>query len=214
MSLLDFLIQARDLLIANWEPVATLATLLLILATYRRARLAWTKRHFLTRVNFSVNYVEGGFLRIRTLREVDITQVLLNNEHGIRMLMRAARRTTLQKPFLELPPNDAWIVLNAILNELSEQCATGFLARSMGAPAATGSYLFGITCEKDRSIRMNKLRVMVIEKSLLERIHELDYLEFEQPSHRVRYQTLNRMREIYLDEARRHNLMEVELAVG
>ncbi|HET6423106.1 MAG TPA: hypothetical protein VFG20_05445, partial [Planctomycetaceae bacterium] len=36
---------------------------------HRRARANWQKREFFDRLNFSLNYLENGTLRIRTLAE-------------------------------------------------------------------------------------------------------------------------------------------------
>jgi len=197
----------------NWEPLATVVTLIVVLATYWKSRAMWKARDFMTRVNFSLNYVEGNTLKIRTLRESDIRHVLLGNQHGRKLVLRCARRTSRAKPFLQLPKRDAWIVLNSILNEISEQFAEGFLAASMGAPVQSATYVFGITCERDSNVRMNKIRVMIIEKSLLEKIDTLGELRFEQKHHHVRQATLKRMREIYGSTERGRSLLELELPI-
>jgi len=197
-----------------WQPVATVVMLWALWATYRKTRLMWQRRTFLTRINFSLNYVEGRTLKIRTLREDDLGEILLGNQHGKKVVLKAARRTTLPRPFLELPKDDAWTVLNAVLNELSEQFAQGLLVRSVKGAAAPVWFVFGLTCEKHPAVRMNKLRVMVIERSLLEKIDRLEGLVFEQRTHHVRLDTLREMRAVQLDPARRHNLMEVELPAG
>ncbi len=213
MSTPEWLKELLEILKVAWHPAATVVMLLTVWATYRKARLMWQRRHFMTRINFTINYIENGTLKFRTLREDDLGTILLNNEHGKKVVLRAAHRSTLDRPFLELPRRDAWTVLNAILNELSEQFAVGHLARSMGAPVKSQWYVFGLTCEKHREVRMNKLRVMIIEKSLLENIDRYEDLRFERESHHIRLQTLKRMREIQLDPTRSHNLMEIELPV-
>ena len=111
--------------------VALLALVALAAAVFAwwRARLAWKKRRFLHRVNFSLNYVQDNALRFRTLRESDIHDVLLNNDHAVDLVTKAAARTTLDEPVLELPREEAWVVLNSVLNELSEQFAEGFDAQ-------------------------------------------------------------------------------------
>ena len=202
-----------DFLENNWEPLATLVTLIVVIATYWKSRSTWKARDFMTRVNFSLNYVEDNTLKIRTLREADIRHILLGNQHGRKVVLRCARRTNLEKPFLQLPKKDAWIVLNSILNEISEQFAEGFLAAAMGAPIRIATYVFGITCERHSDVRMNKIRVMIIEKSLLEKIDALGKLRFELEHHHVRLDTLKRMQAIYRSPQRDRNLREVELPV-
>jgi len=61
-----------EFLAAYWEQVVTLGTLCIVLVTYWRARSVWKSRHFMTRVNFTLNYVEAGRLKIRTLGETDL----------------------------------------------------------------------------------------------------------------------------------------------
>ncbi len=198
---------------AYWEFLTAGITLLIALAAIWQSRRAWNRREFLTRVNFGVNYVENDTLKIRTFREADIREILLNNPHGKRLVMRAARQTTLERPFIEMPVQDAWLVLNAVLNEISEQFAAGLLAASMGAPVRSAWYVFGLTCEKDPNVRINKIRVMIVEEELLERVGCLAKLQFERPRHDVRLETLKTMLAIRQDEHRRHNLMRVELAL-
>ena len=196
-----------------WEQVATLATLCIVLLTYWKARSVWKARDFMTRVNFSLNYVDANKLKIRTLRETEIDRILLGNRHGRRIVLHAARRTTAEQPFLRLPRTDSWLVLNSVLNELSEEFAEGFLAASMGVPTKAATFVFAITCEKHRDVRMNKIRVMIVEKSLLLEIDKFSDLEFERGSHHVRYQTLKTMRELYLAPDNEHAVMEMEIRV-
>ena len=60
---------------------------------------------------------------------------------------------------------------------------------------------------------MNKIRVMVVEKSLLFEIDKLSDVEFERDSHHVRYQTLKTMRELYLAPEDQRAVMEMEIRV-
>ncbi len=202
-----------ELLRDYWEQAAAVATLCVVLLTYWKARSVWKARDFMTRVNFSLNYVDANKLKIRTLRETEIDRILLGNRHGRRVVLRAARRTTEEQPFLRLPKTDSWVVLNSVLNELSEEFAEGFLAASMGIATKAATFVFAITCEKHRDVRMNKIRVMVVEKSLLFEIDKLSDVEFERDSHHVRYQTLKTMRELYLAPEDQRAVMEMEIRV-
>ncbi len=202
-----------EIILGLIEFVITVATLVLVAKTYLATRSAWARREFISRVNFSLNYVEGNTLRIRTVRESDINQILLNNEHGKQIVLQTAKQTSLKRPFLEFQEPDRWMILNAILNELSEQFARGFVAHSAGIPVRMVKFMFGVSCERDPRVNMNKIRVMLIERSLLERIDELgDSLVFERESHAVRLETLIKMKEMLLDKGRSGNLFEVELA--
>jgi hypothetical protein len=169
--------------------------------------LAWRRfaaREFLHRVNFSLNYVENNQLRLRTLKESDIDQIILNNRHGRNMLLAAARRakSSAKTPFLEMAPDDTFLVLNAILNELSQSFAAGALAKSMGLPVHSKWYVFGITCEWDDEVKNRKIRVMIIAEDLLESLDRLPPLEYQHPWHRVRHATLLTMLGLYREDCR------------
>ena len=196
---------------------ALAAALLAYWAAWRR----FTARDFLYRVNFSLNFVENNQLHLRTLKESDIDQIILNNKHGRNMLLKAARaaRSSAKTPFLDLTPEDTFLVLNAILNELSESFAAGALARSMGRPVQAKWYVFGVTCEWDDEVKNRKIRVMIIAEDLLEKLDRLPTLEYQHPWHHVRHETLLTMRKLYQDDCRaeaadrqRRQRREAELA--
>src|SRR5262245_48861672 len=69
---------------------------------YLRRRADWHKKHFLSQVNFSLNYVVDNGLAIRTLVETSASEVWLN-EYGVRKVYAAAKRTTPTQPFILLP---------------------------------------------------------------------------------------------------------------
>jgi hypothetical protein len=170
----------------------------------RAARAAFTRRDFLHRVNFSLNYVENNELRIRTLKESDVDQIILDNRHGRNVILKAARnaRRSDQAPFLDLPADCGWLVLNAILNEISEEFSAGHLAKSMGLPSRSCRYVFGATCEWDDDVKMRKIRVMIVAEDLLKTIDRFPLLKFQYPWHHVRYRTLLKMRELYQEDRR------------
>ena len=51
----------------NWDQLALLATVGLVLLTYWKSRSVWKARDFLGRINFSLNYIQDNTLKIRTL---------------------------------------------------------------------------------------------------------------------------------------------------
>lgn len=107
-----------------------------------------------------------------------------------------------QDAFLELAPDDTFLVLNAILNELSQSFAAGALAKSMGLPVHSQWYVFGITCEWDDEVKNRKIRVMIIAEDLLESLDRLPPLEYQHPWHRVRHATLLTMLGLYREDCR------------
>ncbi len=133
---------------------------------FRRAKINWKKREFFDRLNVSLNFLDDGTLAIRTLSEKTCEDVFLNSA-AADAIQKAARRTTAADPLLPLPKDDYWYYLNAILNELSEQFATGALRKEQGQPVRAERYLVCLTSEAAGEIRMRKVRAMVIRKSLL-----------------------------------------------
>lgn len=199
----------------NWLKMLSLLTFLTVLPAYFRARYLWRRRMFLTRLNFSLNFIEDGTLRFRTLRENDLAHVLLNNAHAIRLLMKAARARRPGAFLLFKDREEAWTILNTLLNELSAQFSEGYLARCMGLPTRSDWYTMGLTCEKHDVLKTTKIRLMIIPRNLLMEIdkYEGTALGFEAPHHHIRLDTLKEMREIALDPNRKHNLMDVEISV-
>ncbi len=215
MNLVNNLIDTGGrLLREHWTSIlGTAVAILAGLVAWWRTRAAWLRREFLHRVNFSLNYVEGNVLRFRTLQESDLREVLLNNSHAVGLVTKAVGKTTLEDPILHLPDREAWVILNSVLNELSEQFAAGFLAKSMGLPTRSERYVLALTCEKDPDVRINKVRVMIVAESLLRQIDGLADLEFELEHHRIRRKTLSKMSQALGDPKQKHNLITVELAI-
>ena len=132
----------------------------------RRAQADWKKQEFLDRLNVSLNVIEEGTLKIRTLSEKRCEDVFLNSV-AAETVQKLARKTTATDPLLPIPKDDQWYYLNAVLNELSEQFALGHIRRDLGVPVQTAEYLVCLTCEQFGELRTRKVRAMVIRKSLL-----------------------------------------------
>lgn len=172
-----------------------------------RARRQWARREFLDRLNVSLNTVEHGWLRIRTLLEKDAQEVLLNKT-AVTLVKDAAARCTEADPLLPLPPDDAWFVLNGVLNEISERFADGLLRRDMGQPVTGCRYLLCLTFEVAGSVRTRKIRGMLVRKDVLEALPET-CPQLESPHHVTRWETLRAMARAWTE--RKHLFLELEL---
>ncbi len=172
-----------------------------------RARRQWERHEFLHRLNVSLTSIDGGWLRIRTLLEKDMQDVLLNRT-AVRTVSAAAQRTTEQDALVPLPEADAWFVLNAVLNEVSERFANGLLRRDMGLPVTTARYLLCLTFEVAGSVRTRKVRAMLVRKDLLESLPP-EMPRLESPNHETRWLTLQQMARAW--KSRPHLFQEVEL---
>jgi hypothetical protein len=199
--------------------VALGATWAGIVYIWWQRRTAWKQKHFLSRVNFSINYIQDDALAMRTLLELPADEVWLN-EHGSQAVTDASRRTTIEDPYVQLQDAaDQNFIHRAVLNALSQRYAEGYLAASLGLPVARDEYVFGITCEKFDEIRTLKVRVLLIrEATLVELFGPAGRgvaVAVASPWLRARMQTLEKMYRHYLDDRNRPNqvLGRIELVL-
>lgn len=176
---------------------------------YRRARANWQKREFYDRLNFSLNYIENGTLRLRTLSENQCDVIFLNKA-ATEAVLKASKATTEANPILPLPEKDYWYYLNSVLNELSEKYSEGHLKKAQGVPVSTAVYLICLTCESAADLRMRKVRAMVIQKALLLALPTTQPT-LEKPHHHIRWKTLKTMADEY--QKRPWQFLELELSV-
>lgn len=174
-----------------------------------RARAHWKKQEFLDRLNLSLNTIENGILKIRTLSEKRCEDVFLNSS-AADSIQQFAKATTATDPILPIPGKENWFYLNSVLNDVSEQFAPGLLMRDMGGSVTTGTYLIALTCESAGEMKTRKIRAMVIQKSLLTNL-PAQMPKLESPSHSTRWATLQFLSAEYDRNPAR--FMEVELSV-
>eukprot|EP00659_Diplonema_papillatum_P012468 gene12468-19289_t len=142
-----------------------------VLATALGVR-KWMQRSFLDTVNCSLNVYdpkEPGKLFYRTLSERQMKE-FVPSAMGRWEVTRAASRTTRRDDSLvRLSPGTAWLVNNAVANQLSSLCAGAFLARDLGNESSVrcDHYVICLTAECTMVSRMHKIRAMVIKESSL-----------------------------------------------
>lgn len=176
-----------------WTTAATLTTLF----AWSRGKWMWYRRHFMGRVNFSLNTVHNGTLKFRTLFERSLYDMMFRNQAAVKIVGAAANRTVVGRPFLEIPPAENWYVLNNVLNEISSLCSIGFVQADAGMPVRWRTYIFGLTCEKEKAVWNRKLRVMLVDEELLKRVLDMPTPRFEEAHHGVRWSTLQAMARLY-----------------
>ncbi|MBX3444100.1 MAG: hypothetical protein KF774_16975 [Planctomyces sp.] len=176
---------------------------------HRRARARWRKREFLDRLNVSLNVLVEGRLLIRTLLEKSCTEVFLN-QSAVEAVTSAARRTTEQNPLLQLPVEDAWYYLNAVLNEIAEKFADGQVRRALGQPVQCGRFLVCLTHESAGALKTRKIRALMISKEVLKNL-PAETPQFDSPHHITRWKTLQTMQAAYA--ATPDQFIEVEICV-
>lgn len=176
----------------------------------KRAHAQWQKQEFFDRLNVSLNIIEDGTLKIRTLSEKRCEGVFLNSA-AVDTIVKLATKTTAQDPLLPLPQNQNWFYLNSVLNDLSEQFALGLVKRDIGGPVHSARYLIALTCEAEGEMKTRKIRAMVIKKSLLLNL-PAETPKLESPRLITRWGTLKFMAAEYARNPDR--FCEIELAVA
>ncbi|MEK7487388.1 MAG: hypothetical protein AABZ60_23920, partial [Planctomycetota bacterium] len=149
-------------------------------------------------------------LKLRTIFEKDIHDIFLNDQ-AIGIVRERAMQTQPGHPVLLFEKEDAWFILNYVLNEISEKFAQGLIKRDMGLPTTTKNYLFCLTCEREGALRIQKIRIMLMEKEKFEKFPMEGELVLDSPIHTIRVKTLRHMKELYQKEP--HHFMRVEISI-
>jgi len=173
---------------------AILPLLTLVLGWYGRKYLdyfKWRRRQFLSRLNVSLNTVEDGTLKIRTVFEKSLDEIFLNT-YATGIVAAAGEKTTPDDPIVPLPESETWHILNSLLNAVAEEFKEGAVRRDMGLPVRVERYYLCLTREKADDIKQDKLRAMMIKQDLLKSFPKTD-LKLESPHHSLRVQTLRQM---------------------
>jgi hypothetical protein len=207
----EILKTITDAFFAHWGKVAVGATFMLIgwVVGWWRARQSWKKKEFFGRINFSLNSIHEGKLKIRTLMEKGCDEVFLN-QVAVSTILDSATKTSQKDPIIPLPAKDYWFYLNSALNEVSEKFADGFIRRDAGHDLKTTVYYLCLTNESDGAIRTRKIRAMLIRKDDLLNLPE-EMPELESKNHKTRWNTLIHMANNL--ESKPHQFFTVELIV-
>ena len=205
----DALASLIDYLRENWPELLWIVAAAGV-ASYlggRRARSRWRNHDFLDRLNVSLTSIEEGKLRIRTILEMDCQDIFLNAS-AAKTVVKLARQTTEEDPVLPIPDADCWQYLNAVLNEISERFAIGQIKRDLGLPVERGEYVLCLTCEKSGLVRTQKIRGMLLRKTLLANIPK-EEPQYESPSHETRWKTIQQLAGQYQKNPQRFIEMDI-----
>ena len=148
----------------------------------------------------------------------DSLESVFLNRVAVSTVRSASTRTTTDDPILHFSKNDAWFILNGVLNALSEKFSTGVLRQDILRNAKgvadvvipSARYVFCLTCEKDAQVRTQKIRAMVIRKDCLDSLPGTIPV-LERPTHETRWNTLQKMAATRISHP--HDFLEVELSV-
>lgn len=205
----DILRSLYDYLSDNWPELVWLlaAAFMASFLAGRRARMQWERREFLDRLNVSLNSIDNGCLKIRTILEMDVRGIFLNRTAAER-IVALSKKTTESDPLIPIPSSDRWYYLNAVLNEVSERFAVGQLRRDAGLKVDSHQYLLCLTCERAGAVRTHKIRAMLIRKDLLTSLPD-ETPSYESPNHSTRWETLNFLAARYEDSP--ESFLELEI---
>ena len=173
----------------------------------RKAEAKWQRREFFDRLNVSLNMIQEGTLRIRTILEKGCAEVFLNSA-ATETVISLSRQTTPQDSIIPLPKEEYWFYLNAILNEVAEKFSVGQIKRDLGLPVTGEQYVLCLTNETSGEMKTRKLRAMLIQKTLLTHL-PAEPPKFESPHHATRWQTLQQLAAEYSKNPWRFLEMEI-----
>jgi len=174
----------------------------------------WNNKKFKNRINVSLNTVtslnkDKYKLQIRTLVEKNINCIILNKKVR-NIIEKSIKNAKPGKPLLIFEQQDAWYILNTILNQIVYQFSNGTLKKDLGLQVTSEWYTFCLTFEKEENIKMQKIRVILIKRKILENFpDENSQFILESFNHETRVQTLR----ILKKELKEHPycFMDVEL---
>src|SRR3989338_7416385 len=96
-------------LFQHWDKVVFIVTVSLTVGYWLQVRLDYSRKQFLMQVNFSLNTLEGDMLVFPTLFETSVHSLMLNNDILTKIVIRAARQTTKENPFIKFRnKKDRW----------------------------------------------------------------------------------------------------------
>jgi hypothetical protein len=177
-----------------------------------RSRIAWLKKEFKNRVLISLNILlkkdDKLRLELRTIYEDDI-MVLFSNHEMVKLVNQAIEKATPENPILDLKSDDAWYILNVVLNKISQHFAKGLLRKDMGLNVTSKNYIFTLAFEKEGGVRVQKLRILLIDKEKLLNFPEENSIELESEKHKIRIETIRIMKRMLKEKP--YLFMDIEI---
>ena len=168
-----------------------------------------SERAFMQGLQVSLSYCCGdGSFVFCTLFEVEDMRKLTTNRTVCLCLLRAARQTTPDFPFLHsIPAHEHRIINKLVVNAISDRFSEGHLAHAAlseaGDGASTrltgGTYWFGLACERGGTFT-RKVRVMVVSEALLRCVADMAPPRMSRPDHATRWATIQAMARIAAEE--------------
>jgi len=167
------------------------------------------RNQYLRRIQISLTGLHSGVLQLRTLWEGNAAEIL-PSPTAVARLLKAARETPADDPFISLDSHEYRFYLQAAINRVSSLTAVGHLERDQHLPVVIANYVVGWVREKAENLSGQKLRIIVVTQEVLENLPQ-DPPQFEDPEHEVRWRTLTRMARHWRENPLRLGQVEVVL---
>jgi hypothetical protein len=166
--------------------------------------------NFLDRINVSLNMFIDGKLKIRTLFERPLDEVV-HNRHVREVLQSAAFKASVgNDPVVRMPDAHSWFVLNCVLNSIAERFSDGVIKEQRGLPVQRANFAFWVTCEPAMAQRERKIRVFMMEEELLRDFPFAETMpELESERHRDRVHSLRRSCEVFRSDPHLFSRVEI-----
>ncbi|TNE46155.1 MAG: hypothetical protein EP343_24690 [Deltaproteobacteria bacterium] len=184
-----------------------------------QARKAWKSKSFKRSVVLGFNAIENfpeagpnepvAALRLRTFFERPLEEVLpLPSMQSL--VSSVMQKTTKESPVLPFAKDDAWFVLNSVLNQIATQFAAGTLRKELGYDVIEREFLFCMTFERDDRMHQFKIRIMMMDKEAFLHFPDEGEVAVERQPHRLRVETLRAIKRDYY--ANPHLFATIKLA--
>jgi hypothetical protein len=205
-SVLDWLVNDLPAVISyNWAKIVGTILFMFGGAIYiwcKRKREWWTKQ-FYGVVNVSFDVVRDHKLLTSALLEDKLEDAFSSLPHIVGIIVKAAKKTTEQEPFLIFPKADRWHVMSqilAVIAETNKGIAWGAVAEEPKSVAVPCHY--AVTYERSPKMKAGKIRIIVVPDWVLEDRSVLDNNEMstEYSHHADRIMTLRQIREDVLSD--------------
>lgn len=181
---------------------------------------AWAKKEFRTVLLVSYNDIEkleakegepAVALRLRTVFEQDFGSIFPHQAMRDNVL-KAIEKTVEGDALLRFPKEDAWHLLNPILNRIAEMFAVEMMKASMDRGRKRRRFLFCLTYEKDPRMHQMKPRALLFDKDAFLQFPDQGEIRLESPFHTVRVEVIRKLKKDY--QATPYLFLEIELPLG
>ncbi len=173
------------------------------LSGYLRASKEWKNKIFLDKVTLTLNHISFDkkgkvSLRVRTLFEKKLADLYVNRAM-LDVVIKAIRKTDSSNPLLLFSEEEAWHILNPILNKIAELYSLQTMRMDAGMEVEKRTYLFCLTFENEADVRSRKPRIFITEKDKFLEFPDEGEVDVISASHHMkgRVQTLRLLKQKY-----------------